>query len=533
MGYDFKKIKNKIKGAANTNKNPKELAKEALFVGFWLFAVIFITIAILDLWLNLTPCFRLFTGDLDSARYLLSALAQVQAAIIALVVTLTLVAVQLASQSYSPRVMDLFGSFRNYPFWLLLLLYFVSIMYDVMVLGTLDSKKLNELPVNRISFAVFLTGFAIAALVPYTRNVINNLKPENVIKQIIGKINRKDIKEFVENINKTVEEKKKENISYTYHPRDLEGGKHKIIPVVDIIKRAIKEDDITTSREGIREIGKIFEYVFSLKELINRNEENLVRHFGYHLETIGDRAVFREDGDSVIEVCSALGKIGKSTAEKELDYAAGMAANSLGKIGAAAAEKGLDYAAVMAADSLGRVGAATAEKGLNGAAGISVESLGKVGVAAAEKGLDNAAGISADYLGKVGAAAAEKGLDNAAQRAADSLEKIGVAAAGKGLDNAAQRAADSLGKVGVAAAEIRLTGGTWWAAVHLCKLGVVFIRHEIDINGLINDMIKMHEKSSMQVEGGIANCKFILEKEGDESKLNAFQEFKTQLTFLK
>jgi len=273
MGHGFKKIKDKIKGAADTNKNPRELAEEALFLAFWIFAVILIIVAILDLRLNLTPCFYLFTGDLDSARYLLSAIAQAQAAIIALVVTLTLVAVQLASQSYSPRVMDLFRSFRNYPFWLLLLLYFVSIMYDVVVLGTLN-KGMDKLPENRISFAVFLMGFAIAALIPYTRNVINNLKPENVIKQIIESINRK---EFAEKINKKVEEKKETLLSRlfdSYKLGDLEEKDDKILPIIDIIKRAIKENDLTTSRVGIRKLGKLFEEIFSLKEL-NIDKENL------------------------------------------------------------------------------------------------------------------------------------------------------------------------------------------------------------------------------------------------------------------
>ncbi len=43
--------------------------------------------------------FNLLHTDVDSARYMLSALVQGEAAIVALVVTLSLVAVQLAAQS--------------------------------------------------------------------------------------------------------------------------------------------------------------------------------------------------------------------------------------------------------------------------------------------------------------------------------------------------------------------------------------------------------------------------------------------------
>ena len=46
--------------------------------------------------------------DVDSARYMLSALVQSEAAIVALVVMLSLVAVQLAAQSYSARVIEVF-----------------------------------------------------------------------------------------------------------------------------------------------------------------------------------------------------------------------------------------------------------------------------------------------------------------------------------------------------------------------------------------------------------------------------------------
>ena len=47
--------------------------------------------------------------DVNSARLLLSALIQSEATIIALVITLTLVAVQLTSSSFTPRVAKIFA----------------------------------------------------------------------------------------------------------------------------------------------------------------------------------------------------------------------------------------------------------------------------------------------------------------------------------------------------------------------------------------------------------------------------------------
>jgi uncharacterized membrane protein len=59
--------------------------------------------------------------DVDSARYMLSALVQSEAAIVALVVTLSLVAVQLAAQSYSARVIEVFR--RTPDLWILMGIY--------------------------------------------------------------------------------------------------------------------------------------------------------------------------------------------------------------------------------------------------------------------------------------------------------------------------------------------------------------------------------------------------------------------------
>jgi len=55
------------------------------------------------------PIFNIpLCSSASSAKYLLSALVQSQAAVIAIVVTLTLVAVQLSAQAYSPRVITIF-----------------------------------------------------------------------------------------------------------------------------------------------------------------------------------------------------------------------------------------------------------------------------------------------------------------------------------------------------------------------------------------------------------------------------------------
>ena len=101
-------------------QNWKEKASE---LGQWeikgvpiLYPILFITLLIPILFWNVENirCFDDFTIADNSARYLLSALVQSLAAIIAIVVTMTLVAVQLTASAYSPRVIDIFKNDQSH-----------------------------------------------------------------------------------------------------------------------------------------------------------------------------------------------------------------------------------------------------------------------------------------------------------------------------------------------------------------------------------------------------------------------------------
>ena len=88
--------------------------------------------------------FNLFHTDVTSARYMLSALVQSQAAIVAIVITLTLIAVQLTASAYSPRVIDIFK--KNPDMWMLLSMYSISIFYELLVLKMIRAENLGGVP---------------------------------------------------------------------------------------------------------------------------------------------------------------------------------------------------------------------------------------------------------------------------------------------------------------------------------------------------------------------------------------------------
>ena len=109
----------------------------------------------------------LFQTDMDTARYLLSALVQSEAAILAIVVTLSLVAVQLTASSYSPRVIDIFR--HSLGLWVLTLAYIFTMLYTLCVLKTIKTVPRNALILNalRCSFKssnkIFGSKFSILA----------------------------------------------------------------------------------------------------------------------------------------------------------------------------------------------------------------------------------------------------------------------------------------------------------------------------------------------------------------------------------
>ena len=392
--------------------------------------------------------FNLFHTDAGSARYMLSALVQSQAAIVAIVITLTLIAVQLTASAYSPRVIDIFK--KNPDMWILLGCYGVSIFYGFIVLKLVEGAEgefvsqsaiwtLGSVTISFefcVSLAYWLGVFTFVALFPYMWNIISLLKSENVIKRLANKITKDKILEYIK-LAKT------------------SGGVEKrlvadpIQPIVDIIHGSIMKYDLETTRFGLK---KVTDQV--LKIISPGDEEESLWCFCNQLTRVGRLAISREDAESTIEVSKHLENFGTSTAEKGLENATVYAVWSLVKVEKAAAGKGLAGVTEQVARSLGEVGKAAAEKGLAGATQQVARSLGEVGKAAAEKGLENATVYAVWSLEKVGKAAAEKGLKNATVSAARSLGEVGRAAAEKGLENATVSAARSLAKLTISSEEI-------------------------------------------------------------------------------
>ena len=411
-----KTIKNKVHDWW-VSYNRKLWTTRIFVYGFLLLLVIFVGAV-------LFAKFNLFHTDADSARYMLSALVQSQAAIVAIVVSLTLIAVQLTASAYSPRVVDIFK--KNPDMWILLGCYGVSIFYGFIVLKLVEGAGGEAVSQSAIwslgwisisfescvSLAYWLGAFTFVALFPYMWNIISLLKSEHIIKQLAIEITK---------------------------PNLLNSKEYPILPIVDIIHGSIMKYDFETTRVGLKAITDQVLKIIGLD-----NKRSISERFCSYLRRVSRLAVSKIDEESSVEVVKNLLNFGKSTAEKGFESAAVQVAWSLEEVGRTAVEKGLESTASQAVMSLGTVGRTAVEKGLKSAASQAAKSLGRVGEAAAEKELEIATRRVAWSLGRVGRTALEKELKEVTVLAAMSLEEVGRTALEKELKEATSLVAWSL-----------------------------------------------------------------------------------------
>lgn len=295
--------------------------------------------------------------DVDSARYMLSALIQSEAAIVALVVTLSLVAVQLAASSYSARVIEVFR--RTPDLWILMGIYGVAMFYGLGVLKLIENPLVGRLSnlEGQIAFSYYLGIFAFVALMPYMWNTLNLLKPSTVINMLAERITNQSIL----SIEKSVDD-------------------DPILPIIDIVRSSLIKYDHDTVREGLRAIkdrvnnilkNEIFrkdristgEFLFKsvtsegeVKYHFEKDKGKEFNHIFAHISRIGKLAASNKNEDSTIEVITTLRENGMTAAKQKLEEATSYAVHALGEVGKASAEQKLNYATLRAVNALEEIG---------------------------------------------------------------------------------------------------------------------------------------------------------------------------------
>jgi len=262
--------------------------------------------------------FNLFHTDVNSARYMLSALVQSQAAIVAIVITLTLIVVQLTASAYSPRVIDIFK--KNPDMWILLSCYGVSIFYGFIVLKLVEGETVSQSAIWSlgrfyisfefcVSLAYWLGAFTFVALFPYMWNIIGLLKSENIIKRLKLEIIRDKI---------------------------LNPKEDPIQHIMDIIHGSIMKYDLKTTRVGLEGVT---DWAIEGINSDDKRHQEASADFCHHLRRVGYLAARIGDEEPIVDVIRNLATFMKSQAENKLEYASMQAIYSIGTAGETAVKK--------------------------------------------------------------------------------------------------------------------------------------------------------------------------------------------------
>jgi hypothetical protein len=226
--------------------NLKIYKLSAVIFAFTAFLIFFIFIYLIHI--------NFFTpGTPNNGSDLLSTVAQIQASIIAIIVSLTLVAVQLASQRYSPRILSIFIN-KKKDFWILILIYSISIFYDVMVLWIINNFKYLGLLSILIYVGILLLIIALTFLFIYIKSAIEFLEPANAINMIIEDIKPIKIDEYIND--------------------EAEQSTDPLIVILDIINSALLSNDENTIITGVEGITKIFKNCLDYMDNIYKLEES-------------------------------------------------------------------------------------------------------------------------------------------------------------------------------------------------------------------------------------------------------------------
>jgi len=327
---------------------------------------------------------------------MLSALVQSQAAIIAIVISLTLIAVQLTASAYSPRVISIFR--HSYGWQALFVFYGISIFYGLLVLkmikGADDLSPITYLDISlegHISIAYALGCLTFAMLIMYLQSIINFLNPASIINRLTTEITKDNL---------------------------LNSKEDPIQPIVDIVHGSIMKYDIETTRVGLKAVtDRVTKIIESDREV------EISSHFCHHLERISRLAMSKLDEDSVREVIESIGNFGLSTARKGLGVSAWWAVASLGSVGGDVARNGFGYATQDVVEFIGAIGKVAAERGLGNPIGQALRGLRYIGKITIER--DFGAHV-AESLANVGTTTAKNELENETKLAARYLAELTI-----------------------------------------------------------------------------------------------------------
>ncbi len=264
------------------------------------------------------------TGPLDSAKIKLiyeSFGLRVAAGILPTVVTLSLVAIQFASNQYSHRIMTFY--IKSVTLWSIIIVYLGLIVFSML----LEANQTDATDPRFAGVVLVGTMMALALLVSHLLITAAFLKPDFIISKLLKRVTTP----YLNSIQQPLLKDKGR----------LDSGADRLLPVVEIVEAAIKRGDLHTTRTAMEEIHK--QYLLEAEPL---NSPQVEQYFLGYLLRIGRKAVAASDeeeaGVLAVKLIGAVGAVGP---------AGPTAVEDIRELGFSALKKGVDSVVIQLIES--------------------------------------------------------------------------------------------------------------------------------------------------------------------------------------
>jgi hypothetical protein len=290
---------------------------------------------------------NLFHTDPESARYMLSALVQSEAAIIAIVITLSLVAVQLTVSSYPRKIMGIFR--ENFNLWILMILYITIMIYTLVVLKMIRLENIRSSIEAHINLSLFLGIFCFSALPPYTYVMLHMLQPATIVEKLSQKIDKNTL--FEEDT---------------------------IFLIAKIILDSIKEHDPRTARDSMKTMGDRIRHILETEEFTEMEDSQVSKKIFDYIYKIYQTAVKMDDDDTATTIINIVADLSRTSKERNMAMATMRGISLLGQIGKIAAQRNQKKTTKAVIVHLIPLGLAAIDKRFLETAKIVIQDLGSI-----------------------------------------------------------------------------------------------------------------------------------------------------------
>lgn len=197
--------------------------------------------------------FKGITIDSDNVSSALGTLAQSNATILAIVISLSLLVIEFSASKYSARVVDVFK--RDPILWGFLILYGFSIFIPVFLI-IFTTTEMDDLTLHQCFSAVYkLSIVAYFSLFFYIRHVFKMMKPSSVIGVLSKKIDLQSLYNSSKETGKYNSRISKDEPKINRININTEDEKDPFLPIIDIIRASIVRYDYATARDGLRAVS--------------------------------------------------------------------------------------------------------------------------------------------------------------------------------------------------------------------------------------------------------------------------------------